>query len=63
MALRFVVAAAATATAAGVPFASWESHGELMDQEALKQKATSQELRERRSHGTSPNETLRCDEA
>lgn len=44
MALRFVVAAAATATAAGVPFASWESHGELMDQEALKQKATSQEL-------------------
>ena len=41
--------------AAGVPFASWESHGELMDQEALKQKATSQELWER-SHGTSPNE-------
>ena len=44
MALRRIFAAAA-ATGAAAKFASWESHGELMDQEVLKQKATSQELR------------------
>jgi len=43
MALRLLAAAATAATGAAA-FASWESHGELMDQEALKQKATSQEL-------------------
>jgi len=42
MALRLLAAAATAATGAAA-FASWESHGELMDQEALKQKATSQE--------------------
>ena len=42
MALRRILSSAAVAAA--VPFASWESHGELMDQEALKEKATSQEL-------------------
>eukprot|EP00435_Cladocopium_sp_Y103_P018497 s7_g4.t1 len=41
MALRRLLLAAATGAAA--KFASWESHGELMDEEALKQKATSQE--------------------
>ena len=41
MALRLILAATAASAA---PFASWESHGELMDEEALKQPATSQEL-------------------
>ena len=43
MALRLLAAAAASAATGAAAFASWESHGELMDQEALKQKATSQE--------------------
>ncbi|CAK9035205.1 unnamed protein product, partial [Durusdinium trenchii] len=43
MALRRIVFASACA-AASARFASWESHGELMDEEALKQKAVTQEL-------------------
>ncbi len=38
-----VLLSSAVAYAADPSFASWESHGELMDKEALKEKATSQD--------------------
>lgn len=38
-----VLLSSAVAYAADLSFASWESHGELMDKEALKEKATSQD--------------------
>lgn len=41
-----VLLSSAVAYAADPSFASWESHGELMDKEALKEKATSQDRAE-----------------
>ena len=42
MALRVLLASCAVASAR---FASWESHGELVDEEELKQKAVTQDFR------------------